>query len=609
MGRCSDVKKNSQRGRNRDEAATSAASRRWGPMLIWVAAGVMLALGLQAAFRAKKSSPLTSPVASGVPTFSRDIAPIIFQNCTTCHHPGDAAPFSLLNYADAKKRARQIAEVTRRRLMPPWLPEKGYNEFVGQRYLADEQVALIQKWYEQGAPEGNSAETPALPPLRDGWQIGKPDLVIQLPEAYALAGDGPDVYRNFVIPVPGETRRYVRAVELNPGNAKAVHHAFMLVDTTGDSRRRDELDPEIGFPGLHAPPSAQTPTGHFMSWQPGKLATTDSEDLSWALEPGTDFILQMHLRPTGRPEKIQPSVAFYFTSQPPTKAPFKFGLWTHDINVPPGVSNHVVTESYTLPVEVDVLRVLPHTHYVGRRVRAWATLPDGRQQWLINIPNWDFNWQGDYTYVKPVTLPKGAAIFMSYVFDNTTNNPVNPNSPPKRVQYGVNSSDEMAELWLQVLPHNPEDVALLEKDYQPRVFRSTISYNSYLLKTDPNNAKAHSEIGKAHLFLFNAPEAERYLRRAIELKPGEDEPHYYLGLLWRMTGRLVEAKQEFQAAILANPNNHKAHGNLGLILLDESNLSEAELHFQSALRISRDDNIARDGLKTVARRRADALVP
>lgn len=576
--------------------------------MIWSAAVVMLGLGLNAALRSRKALPDTPP-ATGVLTFSRDIAPIIFQNCTTCHHPGDAAPFSLLNYADVKKRARQIAEVTGRRLMPPWLPERGYNEFVGQRYLSEQQVAMIQQWYEQGAPEGNPAETPSLPPLRDGWQIGKPDLVVRLPEAYSLAADGPDVYRNFVIPVPSEVRRYVRGVELDPGNAKAVHHAFVLVDTTGDSRRRDDLDPEVGFPGLHVPPSAQTPAGHFMSWQPGKLATADSDDVSWALDPGTDVILQMHLRPTGRPEKIQPAVAFYFTSRAPTKTPFKFGLWTHDIDVPAGATNHVVTESYTLPVEIEVMRVLPHTHYVGRQVRAWATLPDGREQWLINIPNWDFNWQGDYAYVKPLTLPKGATIFMSYVFDNSTNNPVNPNTPPKRVQYGVNSSDEMAELWLQVLPRSTEDAALLEKDYQPRVFRSTISYNTYLLRNDPTNAKAHSEIGKAYLFLFNAPEAERYLRRALELKPGEDEPRYYLGLLRRMTGRFAEAKAEFQAAILANPNHYKAHGNLGLILLDEGNLAEAELHFQSALRINRDDDIARDGLATVARRRSEGPVP
>ena len=227
----------------------------------------------------------------------------------------------------------------------------------------------------------------------------------------------------------------------------------------------------------------------------------------------------------------------------------------------------------------------------------------------LKMPTGKMIGQGDYAYVKPVTLPKGATIFMSYVFDNSTNNLVNPNFPPKRVQYGVNSSDEMAELWLQVLPRSPEDAALLEKDYQPRVFRSTISYNNYLLKTDPGNAKAHSEIGKAYLFLMNAAEAERYLRRAIELKPGEDEPHYYLGLLWRMTGRLAEAKKEFQAAILANPNHQKAHGNLGLILLDEGNLAEAELHFQSALRLNREDTIARDGLRDIERRRAGPGAP
>lgn len=249
-------------------------------------------------------------VPSGPLTFSKDVAPIIFENCSVCHHPGDAAPFALLSYADVKKRARQIVEVTSRRFMPPWLPAPGYNEFVGQRDLTQREIALIQRWVEQGAPEGDPAETPAAPVIRDGWQLGQPDLVIQLARPYPTAADGKDVYRNFVIPVPGDGRRYVRAVELDPGNARAAPQAFMLLDASGDSRRRDELDPEVGFPGLHTPPSAQTPEGHFMSWQPGKLPTEDPDEFAWVLEPNTDFIVQMHLRPTGKPEWVQPAVAF-----------------------------------------------------------------------------------------------------------------------------------------------------------------------------------------------------------------------------------------------------------------------------------------------------------
>lgn len=583
-----------------------APGRRVVTLALWMAAGVALALGLQSVLkRATAPQPSSAVLPPGrAVTYARDIAPIVYQHCSGCHHPGDAAPFSLLNFADAQKRAKQIAEVTRRRLMPPWLPAPGYNEFVGQRYLSEKEIALVQRWAEQGAPEGNAAETPPSPVFPESsWKLGKPDLVIQLPQPYVLAADGKDVYRNFVIPVPVPSRRYVRAVELNPGNAKVVHHAFMLLDPSRDSRRRDAQDAELGFPGLHTPPSAQAPAGHFLSWQPGKLATSDAEEFAWTLEPDTDFILQMHLRPTGKPEQVQPSVAFFFSERPPTRVPFKFGLWTHAIDIPAGATNHVINESYTLSAPVEVMRVLPHTHYLGKELRAWATLPDGTQQWLLNIPAWDFNWQGDYAYQKPIPLPKGATIHMSYAFDNSTNNPVNPSHPPRAVRYGVNSEDEMAELWLQVLTRNTNDAALIEKDYQPRVFRGTISYNTYLLGRDPANAKAHTEIGKAHLFLGQLDDSARFLRRAVELKPDEDEAHYFLGLLWRVSGRLADAQKEFETTVRLNPNHHKAHGNLGVIHLQEGRIPEAEVHLRAALLINPSDDVAKQALKDIESRR------
>jgi Flp pilus assembly protein TadD len=575
-------------------------------IILWTAAIVIFGLGVGLALNRLKGRPFAWVDRFRPLTFHKDVAPIIFNHCSTCHHPDEAAPFNLLTYADVKKHTRQIADVTRRRVMPPWLPEPGYGDFISQRLLSEREIQLVQRWVDQGAPEGDARDAPAPPVWREGWQLGQPDLIVELPQPYTLAADGKDVYRNFVAPIPTSTRRYVKGIELRPGNAKAVHHAFMLIDPTRDSRRRDEQDAEPGFPGLHTPPSAQSPAGHFLSWQPGKLPISGPEELAWTLEKNSDLILQMHLRPTGKPETIRPLVGFHFTDKPPTRTPLKFGLWTHAIDIPPGDANYTVRDTYVTPVDLEILRVLPHAHYLGRQLHGLATLPDGTQRWLIRIDHWDFNWQGDYAYTKPMFLPKGTTISMQYTYDNSTNNARNPNQPPRRVRYGVNSSDEMAELWLQVLPRQPADAEVLEKDFQPRILNSAISYNTYLLGLDPNNAKAHTEIGKGNLFLNRRTEAFRSLRRAIELKPEEDEPHYYLGLLFRMNSQLPEAKAEFQTVILSNPEHYKAHGNLGLILLQEGNFAEAERHLQSALKINPEDTIARDALAELARARVGA---
>ena len=212
---------------------------------------ILLVIFAAAAAFAHTSAPDAKvPGKATVLTFNKDIAPIIFQSCAECHHPGGPAPFSLLGYEDVKKRARQIATVTKSRYMPPWPPESGYGEFIGERRLSDEQIRSIQHWVEQGAAEGVGSAAPPAPKFSEGWQLGQPDLVIKAPQAYTLPAGGSDVFRNFVIPVPVSSPRYVRAVEILPGNKKIVHHANILIDRTGVSRYRDEQDPDVGFGGM-----------------------------------------------------------------------------------------------------------------------------------------------------------------------------------------------------------------------------------------------------------------------------------------------------------------------------------------------------------------------
>lgn len=571
------------------------------PLLGAVALGTAAALSFRSLRPAGDPAPKRRP--AGTVTFNNDIAPILYQHCANCHHAGGAAPFPLVSYAEAKRRTTEIADVTRRRIMPPWLPEPGCGDFVGDRSLSAGEIALLQQWAEEGSLEGTNSKAPPTPKWNDDWQLGKPDLIVTLPEPYTLDADGKDVYRNFVIPIPVSGRRYVRAVELRPGNAQAVHHAFMFIDPTRESLRLDEKDPQPGFPGLHVPATAQSPAGQFLSWQPGKLHTTDTSELSWPLERDSSLILQMHLRPTGKPEIVQPSVGFYFTDRPPARVPVKFGLWSYDIDIPAGATNHIVRDTYTLPADVDVLRILPHAHYLARQMVGTATLPDGTTKCLFRIGHWDFNWQGDYTYKQPVFLPRGSVISMEFTYDNSTNNVRNPHQPPQRVRYGVNSTDEMAELWLQVLPRRAEDITLLEKENQPRVYNAAASYNRYLIGLDPNNGKAHGELGKALLFLKQPAESFRHLQTAIRLRPDSDEPHYFLGLLYRTQRQLNEARNEFQIAVRLNPENAKAHGNLGLVLMDQGELDAAAVAFESALRLNPDDRIARESLDQIVRAR------
>ncbi|MBM3836845.1 MAG: tetratricopeptide repeat protein [Verrucomicrobia bacterium] len=550
-----------------------------------------------------RSNDAIAAKPQGPVTFNKHIAPILFSHCSSCHRPNQAAPFPLLTFHDAQKRAKQIADVTQRRIMPPWLPEPGVGDFLGARNLQSEQIELIQRWVAQGAVEGEPSDLPSPPTWTEGWSLGEPDLIVQMPEAHTLPAEGQDVYRNFAIPIPIANSRFVRGIEFRPGNLKVVHHAFIRFDPTPESRRLDALDAAPGFGGIHLPVSAQSPDGHFLSWQPGKVAAKPVEGLAWKLEQGSDLVLQMHLQPAGKPESVQSSVGFYFTDKPPTSTPFKIRLTSFDIDIPAGADSYTVKDSYVLPVDAEVLAVLPHAHYLGKKIQSYATLPNGAKQWLLLIREWNFNWQGDYRYAKPVALPRGTTLTIEFVYDNSLGNPRNPNQPPRRVQYGLQSSDEMAELWLQVTLRDAKDRETLARDYQHKVARETVAYNTYLLRSNPKDGRAQTELAKAMMSERRFDEAFRYLRAAVENAPDFDEAHYFLGSLLRTQKKLAEAKVAFGNALRANPQNFKAHGNLGLIHLEQGQLNEAESHFRSALAINPNDTISRESLEEILKAR------
>jgi hypothetical protein len=538
-------------------------------------------------------------------TFNKDIAPILWENCSGCHRPGQSGPFNLITYDDVRKHAADIDEVIGRRFMPPWPPAPGYNEFIGQRVLDEGQRTKLRQWIADGTPEGKTGDLPVVPKWNDEWTLGKPDLVVTLPMAYRLPAEGRDIYRNFVVPIPTSEGRFIKAVDFRPGS-KSVHHAFMLFDRTRKSRRLDEETPEPGFGGMSAPGSAQSPSGQFLSWQPGKVPRIDQNTPSWKLNPDTDLVLQIHMQPTGRPEPVQPSVAFYFTDQPSTNISFKMGFDSFSIDIPAGATNYLVRDSYRLPVDVEVMAVLPHAHYLGKTLQSYALLPDGSKKSLLYIPEWNFSWQGDYRYIQPIFVPKGSTIEMEFSYDNSTNNLRNPQRPPQRVQYGVQTTDEMANLDFIFRLANARELEILERDYQYKAAKDIISYNEYALRQNPRNAHAHTQLGKVFLALGRRGEAQQQLEQATALDPRSDDAHYHLAVLLEDLGKLAEAKEEYEAALRENPDHLPASNNLGLLCLRIGDLDSAQAHFENAKRVGQEEVLFRGNFELLRKARQSA---
>ncbi len=401
--------------------------------------------------------------ASGTPTFTEHVAPIIFQNCASCHRPGEIGPFPLLTFEDVRKRARQIAEVTETKFMPPWHAESGHLEFLNPRVLSDKQIAILRRWNEAGAPEGDPKKLPRLPEFPEGWQLGKPDLVLKMDQPFELYAEGKDIYRNFVFPLnlPGD--KWVRAVEFRPSARSIVHHALFFLDVSGAAREADAADSEPGFQEKGRVARQFTPVG---GWAVGSNVRVLPDGLAYRYPKDADLVVQTHFHPSGKAEEELTTIGLYFAQQPPKQSfvgiqlPPAFGEIS-GIDIPAGESNYVVRDSMTLPVDVEAFSVAAHAHYLGKVMTMKATLPEGREMVLLKIPDWDFAWQEQYSFKQRVKLPKGTRLESELIYDNSATNPRNPTSPPMRVKWGPMSTDEMGSVTLHVVAAREEDTAVL----------------------------------------------------------------------------------------------------------------------------------------------------
>jgi hypothetical protein len=398
---------------------------------------------------------LAGGLSGATPTFNRDIAPLLYENCAGCHRPGQVAPFSLLTYQDASKRAAQIAAVTSSRYMPPWKAEPGYGHFQNERRLSDEQLATIREWASHGAPEGDPKQKPAPQEFASGWLAGKPDAVLTMPQPFEIRGDGRDIFQCFVVPLDYNAERYVKTVEFHPGNPKVVHHALFFLDLSGEARRLDAATPEPGYPCFGGP--RILPAGGLGGWAPGATPQPLPSGMGHVIEKGADLVIQVHYHPDGKPETDQSSLGLTFTDES-TKGLTNITLGARRINLAAGDAHYEVNESSVVPQDVELIGITPHAHLLCKEMKVDAIFPDGRKEALIWIKDWDFNWQGQYRYVTPMKLPKGTRIEMRYVYDNSENNPHNPSHPPRKVKFGEQTTDEMAFAFLQVALPRREDV-------------------------------------------------------------------------------------------------------------------------------------------------------
>jgi len=522
-------------------------------------------------------------------TFNKDIAPVIFNNCASCHRPGESGPFSLLTYRDVRKHAAQIAAVTRIRFMPPWLPEPGYGDFVGARRLTQNEISLIQQWVQGGTVEGNPSDLPPVPKSADGWQLGKPDLVVTTARDYILPAEGDhgrDVFRNLIIPAPLSSPHYVRAIEFHPGNSQIFHHANILTDPTESLRRLEGQDGQPGFSGMDLEIESDRfdPDAHFLFWKPGTAPAAESDGIPWRLDRGADLILNLHMRPDGKPEVVRPEVGLYFTPESPTKFPMLLQLENdRALGIPPGDRQFVVTDDFKLPLDVELLAIYPHAHYLGRDVQGFATLPDGKRKWLIWIKDWNFDWQGVFRYRQPVFLPKNSTLHMRWTYDNSLDNIRNPNHPPKLVVGGNLATDEMSHLWVQVLPVNSANLGV-----DPRlVLQAAISRHK--LQKDPADTSAHLNLGAALEAMGQPQEAVDEYQKVLELRPADTIARNSLGAALQSLGRTEEAMDQYRQVLSARPGDLDARYNLGSALLSQGKGDEAAAQFQQVLKARSDD--------------------
>ncbi len=439
-------------------------------------------------------------VSQGV-TFTKDIAPIIYNNCTKCHRPNEIGPFSMTNYDEVKPWAPMIKYVTSIRYMPPWKADPEYSRFQGERVLTQEQIDLIAQWADNDAPYGNAAEEPELPEFPTGSQIGTPDLVLSMAESYEHNGGNADEYRVFVLPTGLTEDKEIATVELRPGNTRILHHALLTQDVTGAARAMDAQDQKYGYDGFGGFGIDGWWDKMFPGYVPGQKPIAYPEGIGQTLKTGSDLLIQVHYGPTPFPEVDSTSVNIFFKKEPVERQvqsfifiPFAPLLTNGPFLIAPNTVKTFHCQ-FTTPLKISLFAIWPHAHLINQDYLVYAVHPNGDTTNLIRIPDWDFNWQGSYNFKKYIVLEPGTTIHVYATYDNTSSNPENPNNPPQFMTWGEKTTDEMLFLPLSYVPYKTGDENIVFEDATTAVEDPDVTFSKhYLGPIVPNPASDQAYI-------------------------------------------------------------------------------------------------------------------
>ncbi len=404
-------------------------------------AGLLL-VACQTGSQAPSSSPT---ITEGPVTFNNQVVRVFQKHCQECHRPGEVAPFSLTTYPDAYARRDDVREAVESRYMPPWKAVPGHGEFADVRRLSHDEIHLIERWVQSGAPEGDPRDLPSPRKFPTGWTLGTPTAVFAMEAPFTVPAKTKDIYRCFVVPIRlASESNFIRASEVLPGNRKIVHHVRTFLDVTGRSVELDAAEPGPGYTCFGGPRFDSA--GGLGGWAPGYPPIQIPSGVAWRIPPGARLVMQVHYNnPGDTPQTDLTKIGVHLQSGPFDRRLWYARAFAWGFGIPAGDPRKSVVARTRVQEDVEAISVFGHMHLLGRALTVTAHLPDGKKQSLLKIDDWDFEWQIRYTYKRPVPLPEGTLIEAECVYDNSEANPKNPSKPPKPVFSGFETTDEMCQ--------------------------------------------------------------------------------------------------------------------------------------------------------------------